>query len=66
MADHARLRKEVAALPEAYREVVVLHYTHGLSFAEIAATLSMSKNAVFARHQRAVRLLRARFETRRT
>ncbi len=66
LADHARLRREVEALPETYREVVVLHYTHGLSFAEIAATLSMSKNAVFARHQRAMRLLRARFATRRT
>ena len=66
LADHARLRREVSELPEPYREVVVLHYTHGLSFAEIAATLSLSKNAVFARHQRAVRLLRARFEIRRT
>ena len=66
VADHARVRREVAALPEPYREVVVLHYTHGLSFAEIAATLSMSKNAVFVRHQRAVRLLRARFAIRRT
>jgi RNA polymerase sigma-70 factor (ECF subfamily) len=65
VADHARLHREVAELPEPYREVVLLHYTHGLSFAEIAATLSMSKNAVFARHQRAVRLLRARFATRR-
>lgn len=60
-----RLRSALAELPDDAREVVELRYSHGLSFAEIATRLSMSKNGVFARHERALALLRDRFATRR-
>src|SRR5262249_28665255 len=39
-------------------EGVELRYVDGRSFSEIAAELSMSKNGVFARHQRALDALR--------
>jgi RNA polymerase sigma-70 factor (ECF subfamily) len=65
-AELSRMRRAVLDLPGPYREVVELHYDHGLSFAEIASVLSMSKNGVFARHERAMALLRARFASRRS
>jgi RNA polymerase sigma-70 factor (ECF subfamily) len=65
-AELSRMRRAVLELPGPYREVVELHYDHGLSFAEIASVLSMSKNGVFARHERAMALLRARFASRRS
>ena len=61
-----RLREAVDELPEECRQLLDLRYAEGLSFAEIAETLGMSKNGVFARHERALTLLRARFATRRT
>ena len=41
------------------RQKVVLRYVDGCSFAEIAERLRMSKNGVFARHERALEELRA-------
>ena len=61
-----RLRSAVMSLPDPYQEVVLLRYDAGLSFSEIAARLNMSKNGVFARHERALELLRATFDQRRT
>ncbi len=61
-----RLRGAVEALPPDYREVIVLRYERGLSFAEIASELDMSKNGAFARHERALDLLRQAFAKRRT
>jgi RNA polymerase sigma-70 factor (ECF subfamily) len=60
-----RLREAVDELPEDCRRIVELRYTDGLSFAEIADALGRSKNGVFARHERALDLLRARFARRR-
>ena len=61
-----RLRDAVDELPEECRRVLDLRYAEGLSFGDIAGALGMSKNGVFARHERALTLLRARFATRRT
>lgn len=56
-----RLRGAVDALSPEHREIVELRYVDGRSFAEIASMLGKSKNGVFARHQRALELLRAAF-----
>ena len=63
--EHPRLRSAVRALPEPLRQVIQLRYDRELSFAEIAASLGMSKNAVFARHGRALDQLRAALDRRR-
>jgi RNA polymerase sigma factor (sigma-70 family) len=64
--DLPRLREAVDTLPEDGRRILDLRYAEGLSFAEIALALGMSKNGVFARHERALDLLRAHFATRRS
>ncbi|MEM8782887.1 MAG: sigma-70 family RNA polymerase sigma factor [Planctomycetota bacterium] len=53
------LRRCVAALPEADREVLELRHTAGLSFAQIAETLDQPLGTVLARGHRAVKKLRA-------
>jgi RNA polymerase sigma-70 factor (ECF subfamily) len=60
--DLHRLRRALAALPEELRQVLTLKYEEELSFAEIGSRLGLSKNAVFARHQRGIDALRARFD----
>ncbi|MCA9494092.1 MAG: sigma-70 family RNA polymerase sigma factor [Myxococcales bacterium] len=66
VVDHARLREHVDRLPEDLRQVVILRYLDGLSFADIADRLQMSKNGVFARHERALGLLREILAPRRS
>jgi len=53
-----RIRAAVDALPDELREVVELKYVDDRTFAEIARDLGMSKNGVFARHQKALDALR--------
>lgn len=65
-ADLETLRSAVEALPPDQREVVLLKYVEGHSFAEIAERVGKSKNGVFARHERAIDALRARFARGRT
>jgi RNA polymerase sigma-70 factor (ECF subfamily) len=52
------LREAIMRLPERYRTVVSLRYAGGLSFGEIAATLSLPENTVKTHFQRAKALLR--------
>jgi RNA polymerase sigma factor (sigma-70 family) len=59
-----RIRDAVDRLDEDHRRVVELRYSEGRSFAEIALALGMSKNGVFARHERALAILRAQFSTK--
>ncbi len=66
LAELTRLDAELAALPELFRAVLELKYHQGLSFSEIAVRLSMSKNGVFARHNRGLDMLREAFARRRT
>lgn len=61
-----RLRGLVDTLPPESRQIIDLRYQRGLSFSEIARELDMSKNGVFARHERALELLRESFARRRT
>ncbi|MBX2800545.1 MAG: sigma-70 family RNA polymerase sigma factor [Myxococcales bacterium] len=60
-----RLRGLVEVLPPRYRQIILLRYEKGLSFAEIARSLDMSKNGAFARHERALDMLRESFGKRR-
>ncbi len=55
--DHA-----LAQLPEAPREVVLLHWFGGLAMAEIAAILGISEAAVKVRAHRAYRIMRGDLE----
>ena len=54
-----RLRELVRGLDDELREIVELRYVEEQSFAQMARTLGMSKNGVFARHARALDALRA-------
>ena len=64
--EHVRLRKAVLDLEPKLRAVIELRYDRELSFAEIATELGLSKNAAFARHNRALDELRAAFARKRT
>jgi RNA polymerase sigma-70 factor (ECF subfamily) len=59
--DLQAVQRAMSALPLAWREVLTLRYADDLSFAEIAERLGISKNAAFARHERALEALRAQF-----
>lgn len=50
----ARLKKVIASLPEADREILHLRHTAGLSFAQIAQTLEQPLGTVLARGHRAL------------
>ncbi len=56
--DEARVQALVAALPEASRTVLILHYTHHHTFEEISQILEESINTVKSRHRRAIIALR--------
>src|SRR5690606_16300674 len=56
---HQRLGELVLALPEPSREVVLRHYYHGESVAEVAARLGTTPDAVRAHLRRARERLRA-------
>ena len=64
-AEYRRLRSAVDRLPADERQVILLRYDTGLSFAEIAVEIGMSKNGVFARHTLALNTLRTLFAIRR-
>ena len=53
---------EVAALPEAYRETLVLRLVEGLSGAEIAAQTGLTPASVRVNLHRGMKMLRARLE----
>jgi RNA polymerase sigma-70 factor (ECF subfamily) len=53
-----RVRAALEKLPEAQREVIVLHRWHGLSFAEIAEVVGASEGAVKVRAHRGYLALR--------
>jgi len=55
-----RLRGLVNDLEPELRQIVELRYVEEQSYAEMARTLEMSKNGVFARHARALDALRRR------
>ncbi len=54
------LERELARMPEAYREVVVLRHIEGLSYEEIAETLDEQLGTVKSRLARAREMLRER------
>jgi RNA polymerase sigma-70 factor (ECF subfamily) len=53
----AQVRQAVERLPASGREVILLHYFSGLSYEQIAQTLSITPQSVHGRLQRARRLL---------
>lgn len=52
------VRRALGTLPESQREVVVLHWYEGMSFAEIAEVVGASRSAVKVRAHRAYNQLR--------
>ena len=54
-----RVRAALEKLPEAQREVIVLHRWHGLSFGEIAGVVGASEGAVKVRAHRGYLALKA-------
>jgi RNA polymerase sigma-70 factor (ECF subfamily) len=52
-----RVRRAVASLPAAGREVIWMHYFSGLSYQQISQTLGISPQSVHGRLQRARRAL---------
>jgi RNA polymerase sigma-70 factor (ECF subfamily) len=62
-ADRSRgVREAIATLPETYGVPLVLRYTEGLSYAEIAEVLSITVPAVKSRLFRARNMLAGRLE----
>ncbi|MFW5860044.1 MAG: RNA polymerase sigma factor [Planctomycetota bacterium] len=57
--DHALLKRAVDELPDAEREVVVLHIYAGLGFTRIADSLDAPVSTVHSRYRRALERLRA-------
>lgn len=57
--EQALLRNEVGRLPDAYRDVVVLHYLQGLPTPEVAQLLGIAEVNVRKRLERARRALRS-------
>lgn len=58
----ALLREMIATLPAIYREVCELRYGEGLSEAQTANLLNISRSCVSTRACRAVRMLKAQFD----
>ena len=58
--DERRLLAEVAALPEAYREAILLYYYDDVTYQELAAILGVSAATVNARLTKARAMLRER------
>lgn len=56
-----QLIQSVLALPEKYREVIVLHYFHDLKVNEIVATLELKLNTVKTRLSRGRRMLKQKW-----
>lgn len=57
-ATERAVRRALEQLPEAQREVVLLHYYEGLSMAEVASAVGASRSAVKVRAHRAYNTLR--------
>ncbi|PJF23548.1 MAG: hypothetical protein CUN56_00435 [Phototrophicales bacterium] len=56
--DEAALKRALNAVPEHYREIVLMRFADGLSFAEIAEELGKSLEAVKSLYRRAVQAIR--------
>lgn len=60
--DHTSLVQAVCALPDKYREVIVLHYEQEMKLREIAQLLRIPANTVSTRLRKARKLLGAALE----
>jgi RNA polymerase sigma-70 factor, ECF subfamily len=61
--DQQRLQAEVATLPEAYREVILMYYYDDVTYQEVAAALGVSAATVNARLTNARKMLRERLKS---
>ena len=57
-----KLNEALDSLPDSYREAIVLHRFHGLTYAEIAARSGVSVKTVDYRMQRALKSLRIKLQ----
>jgi RNA polymerase sigma-70 factor (ECF subfamily) len=55
-----RIKKEIEALPEIYRRVIILRHYHGLSYAEISKELDIPEGTVKTQLFRSRKLLKER------
>lgn len=60
--ERMRLRRAVAALPEAERMVIEQHGYHGATFEEIATASGVERSTLYSRYTRALDRLRVSFE----
>jgi len=56
------IKQALATLPEKHREVLLLKFTEGLSFAEIAERLNLTYEATRSRCRRAIEAVREKIE----
>jgi RNA polymerase sigma-70 factor (ECF subfamily) len=63
--DLARLRAEVASLPESYREVLTIYYHQDVTYRDLADMLGVSPATINARLTKARNLLRERLLVKR-
>ncbi|MBQ8555390.1 MAG: sigma-70 family RNA polymerase sigma factor [Clostridia bacterium] len=57
-AEDRMLLLTVQALPDRYRQVIILRYYHGMSLEETARTLGLSRSTAYHRLQKALKALR--------
>ena len=57
-----QLNEAIESLPQTYREAIVLHRFHGLTYAEIASRAGVSAKTVDYRIQKAIKTLRVKLK----
>lgn len=63
MEERIALRRSLAAMPEKYREIILLRFSDGMKFDEIAKTLGTNLETTKSLFRRAVAALRKNLET---
>ena len=60
--DELIVKEALMELPEKHREILVLKFTEGLSFAEVAEALDLSYEATRSRYRRAIEAIKEKLE----
>jgi len=61
-ADRATVQRLLSTLPEAAREVLILHHLLGLSFDEVGQVIGVAAGTAKVRAHRAIKTIRQRFD----
>lgn len=62
ISEYSQVLKAVQALPEKYREVVIMRFMDGMSPKEISETLEVTENVVSVRLNRAIKQLKEKLK----